>query len=112
MNVLKGGRQALDCFVLGVDHFGKNLEAGNARCQLERGVVRSGTGVPRRKELSGNVSNTRLAVRKNRGGQQGREYPFVIRTVDAPEPDEDGEANHNHGRGLGRRIARAELKRR
>ena len=43
------------------------------------------------KELSGNVINTRLAVRKNRGGQQGREYPFVLRMVEAPEPDEDGE---------------------
>ncbi len=43
------------------------------------------------KELSGNVVNTRLAVRKNRGGQQGREHPFVLRTVEAPEPDEDGE---------------------
>ena len=43
------------------------------------------------KELSGSVTNTRLAVRKNRGGQQGQEYPFVLREVEAPEPDEDGE---------------------
>ena len=43
------------------------------------------------KELSGSVINTRLAVRKNRGGQQGREYPFMLRMVEAPEPDEDGE---------------------
>src|SRR5262249_22814319 len=33
----------------------------------------------------------RLAVRKNRGGQQGREYHFSLRVVEAPEPDEDGE---------------------
>ena len=31
------------------------------------------------KELSGSVINTRLAVRKNRGGRQGQEYPFVLR---------------------------------
>jgi hypothetical protein len=43
------------------------------------------------KEISGNVTNTRLAVRKNRGGQQGSEYPFALRTVTAPEPDEDNE---------------------
>ena len=30
------------------------------------------------KELSGSVTNTRLAVRKNRGGQQGQEFPFVL----------------------------------
>jgi hypothetical protein len=43
------------------------------------------------KELSGNVTNTRLAVRKHRGGQQGQEYPFTLRKVEAPEKDEDGE---------------------
>jgi hypothetical protein len=91
MNVLKAVAQALDCFVLGVDHFGKNLEAGTrgasskeASCDLVLACLGD-------KELSGNVVNTRLAVRKNRGGQQGREYPFVLRTVNAPELDEDGE---------------------
>ena len=43
------------------------------------------------KELSGGVTNTRLTVRKNRGGKQGQQYPFVLREVTAPEPDEDGE---------------------
>ena len=28
---------------------------------------------------------------KNRGGRQGQEYPFALRVVEAPEPDEDGE---------------------
>ena len=36
------------------------------------------------KELSGSVTKTRLAVRKNRSGRQGQEYPFVLRTVEAP----------------------------
>ena len=91
MNMLKAVAQALDCFVLGVDHFGKNLEAGTrgasskeASCDLVLACLGD-------KELSGSVINTRLAVRKNRGGQQGREYPFVLRVVNAPEPDEDGE---------------------
>jgi hypothetical protein len=43
------------------------------------------------KELSGAVTNTRLAVRKNRGGKQGQQFPFVLREVTAPELDEDGE---------------------
>ena len=43
------------------------------------------------KSISGSVTNTRLAVRKNRGGQQGREYPFTLRAVEALQPDEDGE---------------------
>jgi len=44
------------------------------------------------KELNGSVTNTRLAVRKNRGGQQGQEFPFTLRVVQALEPDEDAEA--------------------
>jgi hypothetical protein len=44
------------------------------------------------KELNGSVTNTRLAVRKHRGGRQGQEYPFTLRVVEAPELDEDGEA--------------------
>ena len=43
------------------------------------------------KSVGGSVSNTRLAVRKNRGGQQGQEFPFTLRVVEAPERDDDGE---------------------
>ena len=31
------------------------------------------------KQVSGAVTNTRLAVRKHRGGRQGQEYPFRLR---------------------------------
>ena len=43
------------------------------------------------REVSGNVTNTRLAVRKHKGGEQGLEFPFTLRTVEEPEPDEDGD---------------------
>jgi hypothetical protein len=91
MNVLKAVAQELDCFVLGVDHFGKDAQAGTRGAFAKESsgdVVLACLG---NKELSGAVTNTRLAVRKNRGGQQGREYPFMLRIVEAPEPDEDGE---------------------
>jgi hypothetical protein len=91
MNVLKAVAQALDCFVLGVDHFGKNLEAGTRGASSKEASCDVVVACLGDKELSGSVSNTRLAVRKNRGGQQGREYPFVLRAVNAPEADEDGE---------------------
>ena len=91
MNVLKAVAQALDCFVLGVDHFGKNLEAGTRGASSKEASCDIVLACLGDKALSGSVINTRLAVRKNRGGQQGREYPFVLRVVNAPEPDEDGE---------------------
>ena len=33
--------------------------------------------------MSGSVVNTRLAVRKHHGGEQGLEFPFTLRTVRA-----------------------------
>jgi AAA domain len=92
MNVLKAVAQAIGCFVLGVDHFGKDLLAGTRGAYSKESsgdVVLACLG---NKELSGSVTNTRLAVRKHRGGRQGQEYPFTLRVVEAPEPDEDGES--------------------
>jgi hypothetical protein len=92
MNVLKAVAQALSCFVLGIDHFGKDLLAGTRGAYSKESsgdVVLACLG---NKELSGSVTNMRLAVRKHRGGRQGQEYPFSLRVVEAPEPDEDGEA--------------------
>lgn len=91
MNVLKAVAQAIGCFVLGVDHFGKNLEAGTRGASSKEAAGDLVLACLGDKELSGNVVNTRLAVRKNRGGRQGQEYPFTLRMVEAPEPDEDGE---------------------
>ena len=91
MNVLKAVARAIGCFVLGVDHFGKDQLAGTrgaASKESSGDLVLACLG---NKELSGSVTNTRLAVRKHRGGRQGQEYPFVLREVAAPEPDEDGE---------------------
>jgi AAA domain len=91
MNVLKAVAQELGCFVLGIDHFGKNLEAGTRGASSKEAsgdVVLACLGD---KQLNGSVTNTRLAVRKHRGGKQGQEYPFQLRMVEAPEKDEDGD---------------------
>src|SRR4029077_15757633 len=42
-------------------------------------------------EPSGRMVNTRLVVRKCRGGRTGQEYYFGVREVQLPEHDEDGE---------------------
>ena len=91
MNVLRAVAQELGCFVMGIDHFGKNLEAGTRGASSKESsgdLVLACLGV---KQLSGSVTNTRLAVRKHRGGRQGQEYPFQLRVVEAPEKDEDGD---------------------
>jgi AAA domain-containing protein len=91
MNVLKAVAQELGCFVLGIDHFGKNLEAGTRGASSKESSGDLVLACLGNKELSGSVTNTRLAVRKNRAGQQGQEHPFVLRKVAAPELDEDGD---------------------
>jgi hypothetical protein len=91
MNVLKAVAHELKCFVLGIDHFGKDLLAGTRGASSKESscdVVLACLGT---KELSGSVTNTRLAIRKHRGGRQGQEYPFALRMVEAPEKDEDGD---------------------
>jgi len=91
MNVLKAVAQELKCFVLGIDHFGKSLEAGTRGASSKESSGDLVLACLGDKQLSGSVTNTRLAVRKHRGGRQGQEYPFSLRLVEAPEKDEDGD---------------------
>src|SRR5262249_26341909 len=87
---LKAVAQELKCFVLGIDHFGKNLEAGTRGASSKESSADLVLACLGNKELSGSVTNTRLAVRKNRSGRQGQEIPFVLRMVEAPEREEGG----------------------
>jgi hypothetical protein len=91
MNVLKAVAQEIGCFVLGVDHFGKDLQAGTRGAYSKESSCDLVLACLGTKELSGSVTNTRLAIRKHRGGRQGQEYPFTLRMVEAPEKDEDGD---------------------
>ena len=91
MRVLQQLAQACSCVVLGVDHFGKNIETGTRGSSAKEAnaePVLACLGGER--ELSGRVVNTRLAIRKNRAGPQGQEYPFTLREVQLGL-DEDGD---------------------
>ena len=100
MNVLKALAQALGCFVLGVDHFGKNLEAGTRGASSKEAASDLVLACLGDKELSGSVVNTRLAVRKNRGGQQGQEYPVHAARRGGAGAGRGRRAGHHHGGGL------------
>src|SRR5262249_7149845 len=92
MNVMRVVGQALNCFVLGVDHFGKQIETGTRGSSAKEASGDLVLACLGERELSGRVLNTRLAVRKNRGGRQGMEFPFTLREVESTEEDEDGES--------------------
>ena len=91
MGVLRKVAQAANCFVLGVHHFGKNIESGTRGSTATEDAADLVLACLGEKQINGSVLNTRLAVRKNRGGPQGEEHPFTLRQVEAPEPDEDGD---------------------
>jgi hypothetical protein len=91
MNVLKNLSQAAGCFVLGVDHFGKDMEAGTRGASAKESSADVVLACLGKKHLGGRVTDLRLAVRKARGGVPGREFPYALRIVEAPEPDEDGD---------------------
>jgi hypothetical protein len=89
-NVLRMLAQETDSFVLGVDHFGKNLEAGTRGSSSKEGASDLVLACLGDRQISGAVTSTRLAVRKNRAGKQGQEFPFALREVEGPGHDEDG----------------------
>ena len=91
MNTLRIAGHALTCFSLGIDHFGKLIETGTRGTSAKESASDLVLACLGERELSGRVLNTRLTVRKCRGGPQGMEFPFTLRVVESTEPDEDGE---------------------
>jgi hypothetical protein len=81
---------ACSCVVLGVDHFGKNVVTGIRGSSAKEANAELVLACLGDRELSGRVVNTRLAIRKNRAGPQGQEYPFALREVELGL-DEDGD---------------------
>lgn len=72
---------ATDTFILGVTHFGKAIETGtrgSSAFEDDTDVVLALIGD---RATGGQVSNTRLCVRKNRAGKSGDEFPFQTRSV-------------------------------
>src|SRR5262245_37044681 len=91
MNVLKEVARQLNCFVLGVDHYGKDVAAGTRGSSAKEASADLVLACLGDREQSGSVTNTRLAVRKCRGGPQGQEFYFAVRRVEDPVLDEDGD---------------------
>ena len=92
MDVQRRLAAELNCFVLGVGHFGKNPEAGT------RGTIAKDDAIDvlwlslgERSVSGGGVTNTRLKIQKCRDGPEGEVLPFTPRIVTAPEPDRDGD---------------------
>jgi hypothetical protein len=91
MNIFKLAAQQLNCFILGVDHFGKDATLGTRGAMVKESSGDLVFACLGERELSGRVINTRFVIRKCRGGRSGQEYHFGVREVQLPELDEDDE---------------------
>jgi hypothetical protein len=74
-------------FVFGVDHFGKAVETGTRGSSAKEAGADVVLALLGDKQVSGRVTNTRLAVRKNRAGESGQEFPFTAPVVNMGQDD-------------------------
>jgi hypothetical protein len=81
MNTLKAVAKRTGTFVFGVDHFGKDPNTGTRGSSAKEGSADVVIAMIGDRPLSGEVTNTRLALRKRRGGPNGEEHPFTARIV-------------------------------
>jgi hypothetical protein len=89
MNTLKAVAKRTDTFVFGIDHFGKAVETGTRGTSAKEGSADVVIAMLGDRSVSGEVTNTRLALRKRRGGPNGEEHAFTARKVDMG-PDQFG----------------------
>jgi AAA domain len=82
MQTLKEVAKQMRCFVFGVDHFGKSIETGTRGTSAKESSADVVLAMLGDRGVSGEVTNTRLALRKRRGGANGEEHPFAVRKVE------------------------------
>jgi hypothetical protein len=81
MNRLGELSHGTGAFVLAVDHFGKMTETGTRGSSAKEAAADVVLALLGDRETRGATSNTRLALRKLRGGPAGSETPYHLQTV-------------------------------
>jgi hypothetical protein len=69
-------------FVFGVDHFGKDVETGTRGSSAKEAAADVVFALLGKKDVTGTVTNPRLALRKRRTGANGIEFGFRVTVVD------------------------------
>jgi AAA domain/RepB DNA-primase from phage plasmid/Primase C terminal 2 (PriCT-2) len=82
MGVLKTVARKVSCFVFGVDHFGKNKDVGTRGTSAKEAAIDVILATLGEKQQSGEVTGTKLAIRKRRTGANGIEIDYTPRVVD------------------------------
>ena len=74
--------QRAGCFVLGVDHFGKAVETGTRGSSAKEGNADLVFALLGERTITGEITDTKLAIRKRRSGGSGQEFPFKPQIID------------------------------
>jgi hypothetical protein len=82
MRVMAQVARNAKCFVVGLEHFGKDANTGTRGSSIKEGASDVVIAMLGEKDTAGKISNTRLALRKRRAGENGLEFPFKGRVVD------------------------------
>lgn len=85
MDAMQALSRETGAFVMGVDHFGKTLETGTRGSSAKEGAADTVLAFLAARDEAGNVSNTRMALRKLRGGRVGMETPYSLDVVQVGE---------------------------
>jgi hypothetical protein len=90
MSVLSDLSRQTGAFVIGIDHFGKVVDTGTRGSINKESHADTVLALLADRELNGSLTNTRLAIRKQRDGIAGIEVPFTPKMIDCGL-DEDGD---------------------
>ncbi|MCJ2135621.1 AAA family ATPase [Methylobacterium sp. J-026] len=85
MDALQTLSRETGAFVMGVDHFGKSSETGTRGSSAKEAAADVVLAFLGNRDEAGNISNTRLAIRKLRGGRVGMEVPYSLDVVQVGE---------------------------
>ena len=85
MNALEAISHQTGAFVLGVDHFGKAVETGTRGSSAKEAAADVVLAMLATRDEAGTISNTRMAIRKVRGGRCGYEIPYTLEVVTVGE---------------------------
>jgi hypothetical protein len=89
MGVLRNLSMQTNAVVMGVDHLGKNVEAGSRGASAKEANADFVLALLGTKNLAGDIADMRLALRKMREGPSGLEIPVAPKVVDMGK-DEQG----------------------
>jgi hypothetical protein len=90
MNTLASIARETGAFVIGIDHFGKVVDTGTRGSSAKEGAVDTVLAALGSRDLNGTITETRLALRKQRDGVSGLELPYTAEVIETGR-DEDAD---------------------